>query len=308
MKSSPVATFGYVVVETSDMDAWRAYAGGLLGMMASKLPLPEGTYAFRMDDRMARVILEPGEDSVAAVGWEVTGRPEWEDLLERLEKAGIPGGEATGDDAQKRGVAELWRGTDPSGDVVEFGYMPMLDVIDRFVSPTGVRFVTGDQGMGHMTKAVANYEETIEFYTQVLGFRQRETIDNKNIRASFSSPSPRHHSIALLDGHGENHFHHVMLEVDTVDDVGRCLDRVLNGEAELTVGLGRHFNDKITSFYMASPSGLQVEYGYGGLYVKDQEWTENTQGGVGGASLWGHHPVEDAHHESVAEGFERVET
>ena len=262
--------------------------------------------AFRMDDRMARVIIQPGEDSVAAVGWEVAGRREWEDLQECLDRAGVASAEITGPEAHQRGVTRLLRVEDPSGSVVEFGSMPMLDVIDRFVSPTGVRFVTGDQGMGHVTKAVANYDDTVEFYTGLLGFKVRETIDLK-IRATFASTNPRQHSIALIDGHGENHFHHVMVEVGSVDDVGRCLDRVLQGEAELTVGLGRHFNDKITSFYMASPSGLQVEYGFGGLRVDPDEWVENTQGGVGGASLWGHHPVESAHHESVEAGFKRAE-
>ena len=306
MRRSPIAGVGYVVVQTTEMDAWRTYARDLLGMMPSRLPLPDGTYAFRMDDRMARLILEPGENGVAAVGWEVASRLAWEDLLARLDKAGMQGEVVTGAEAQQRGVTTLWRGMDPSGAVVEFGLMPMLDSIDRFVSPTGVTFVTGDQGMGHVTNAVANYEETVEFYTEILGFSQRETID-KAILASFSSPNPRQHSIALIDGHGENHFHHVMVEVDNIDDVGRCLDRVLNGEAQLTVGLGRHFNDKMTSFYMASPSGLQVEYGFAGLRVDPDEWVENTQGGVGGASLWGHHPVESAEHGAVSGGFERAE-
>jgi 3,4-dihydroxy-9,10-secoandrosta-1,3,5(10)-triene-9,17-dione 4,5-dioxygenase len=289
------------------MDAWKTYAKDLLGMMPSKLPLPEGVCAFRMDDRMARLILQPGEDAVVAVGWEVAGRTEWEDLLERLEKAGVRGEQVTGAEAQQRGVAELIRVKDPSGGVVEFGRLPMLDSIDRFVSPTGVQFITGDQGMGHITKAVANYKETVEFYESVLDFQQRGVID-KLIRASFSSPNPRQHAVALIDGQGANHFHHVMVEVGTIDDVGRCLDRVLNGEARLTVGLGRHFNDKMTSFYMASPSGLQIEYGFAGLRVDGDEWIENTQGGVGGASLWGHHPVESAEHGSVAAGFKRAET
>ncbi len=306
MGNSLISGLGYVVVQTSAMEAWRTYAENLLGMMPSKLPLPDGMYAFRMDDRMARVILQPGESAVAAVGWEVRGRVEWEDLLGRLDKAGMSGEEVTGAAAQERGVLELRRVTDPSGQTVELGYMPMLDSIDRFVSPLGVGFVTGDQGMGHVTMLVANYAETVDFYCNVLCFGQRDGRHNM-IQASFLSSNPRQHLIALIDGHGENHFHHLMVEVDTIDDVGRCLDRVVDGEAQLTVGLGRHYNDKLTSFYMASPSGLQVEYGFGGLRVDADKWVENTQGGVGGASMWGHRAVESTHHESVAPAFERAE-
>ena len=194
------------------------------------------------------------------------------------------GDQLSKDEAGQRAADVVLRVTDPSGAVVEFALRPSLDSIDRFVSPTGVRFVTGDQGMGHATCAVANLDETVDFYTRVLGFHVRETIDNPHIRASFSSPNSRQHSMALIDGHGANHFHHVMVEVDSIDDVGRCLDRVMAGEAPLTVGLGRHFNDLMTSFYMESPSGLQVEYGFGGLRVDQEKWVENTQGGVGGAT------------------------
>lgn len=305
-RHSPIAGVGYVVVQTEEIDAWCTFASDLLGMMPSALALPAGARAFRMDDRMARFIVAPGPDSVAAVGWDVAGLPEWEDLLHRLDKAGIQTERMSGEQARQRAATELCRSRDPSGNVIEFALRPLTDPIDRFVSPTGVYFVTGDQGLGHVTVAVADYVDTVEFYTGVLGFRVREVVDLA-IRATFASPNPRHHTIGLVDGHGENHFHHVMVEVDSIDDVGRCLDRVEAGAALQTTTLGRHFNDLMTSFYMASPSGLQIEYGYGGRRVNADRWVENAQGGAGGASLWGHHPVEKAHHETVADGFRRVE-
>ncbi len=306
LRQCPIAGVGYVVVQAEKVDAWSDFATGLLGMMPSGLALPTGSRALRMDDRMARFILTPGPDSLAAVGWDVKGQPEWDDLLGRLDKAGAETQRVATEEARQRGVGELCRTRDPSGAVVEFALRPMIDPIDRFVSPTGVRFVTGGQGMGHITAAVANYADTVDFYTEILGFRVRETIDLA-IRATFCGTNPRHHSIALVDGHGENHVHHVMVEVDSMDDVGRCLDKVESGAAMQTTTLGRHFNDLMTSFYMSSPSGLQVEYGYGGRRVDAAEWVECTQGGVGGGSLWGHHPVNAAHHETVADGFRRVE-
>jgi len=209
------------------------------------------------------------------------------------------------EDAAARGATEVVTVTDPAGDEVEFARQPFNDAIDRFISPNGVRFVTGDQGLGHFTKAVRNYSECVHFYLDVLGFDQRESIDIK-IRASFSGPNPRHHSIALIDGDGHTHPHHIMVEVDALDDVGRCLDRVLKGEAPLTVNIGRHFNDRMTSFYMSSPSGLQVEYGWAGLRVDAGTWVEYAQGGVGGASLWGHQPAEAAEHGAVSGGLTRA--
>jgi 3,4-dihydroxy-9,10-secoandrosta-1,3,5(10)-triene-9,17-dione 4,5-dioxygenase len=288
---SPIAGLGYVVVGTQHMDEWCDYATNVLGLMPSKLPLPDGSYAFRMDDRMARIILHPGNDAVITVGWEVRGRPQWYDLLARLNKAGVEADHLVGDEPKQRGVNELLRVTDPSGDMIEFGFQPLSDAIDRFVSPTGVHFVTGDQAMGHVTRAVANYPETVEFYTEVLGFSVRDTIDLA-LRATFMSPNPRQHSLALVDGHGESRFHHVMMEVDSIDDVGRCFDRVQDGAAKLRTTIGRHFNDLMISFYMESPSGMEIEYGYGGRRInEDESIVETTEGGVGGPSLWGHRNI-----------------
>ena len=291
MSSCPIAGLSYIAVQTGQVGAWRQFATSVLGLMPSSLALPEGSHAFRMDDRLARFILSPGSDPLAAVGWEVSGQPEWEDLRVRLDSAGVKVEDASEQEAGQRGASAVLRSHDPSGNDIEFALRPMSDPIDRFVSPMGVKFVTGDQGMGHVTMAVANYADTVAFYTDRLGFRVRETID-LGLRATFVSPNPRHHSMALIDGHGENHVHHVMVEVDSLDDVGRCLDKVRSGAAIQTTSLGRHFNDLMTSFYMASPGGLQIEYGYGGRRVDAAEWVECAQGGVGGGSLWGHEPVQ----------------
>lgn len=307
MFKSPIMGLGYLVVGTQETDDWQIFARDLLGMMPSKLPLPEGSFGFRMDDRMARIIVERGEDQVIAIGWDVKGSVEWEELMKSLGKAKIVGKMLSQEESRQRSADLVYRVTDPSGQTVEFALRPLRDSIDRFVSPIGVRFVTGDQGMGHVTMAVSNFAGSVDFYQNVLNFDFRETLDTPHIRASVFSPNPRQHSIFIIDGHGQNHFHHVMVEVDTIDDVGRCLDKVMDGEAVLTVGLGRHFNDKMTSFYMKSPSSLQVEYGFAGLRVESGSWVENTQGGVGGASLWGHRPVADVHDATVAKSFTRIE-
>jgi len=51
-----------------------------------------------------------------------------------------------------------------------------------------------------------------------------------------------------------NGLHHMMLEVQTVDDVLRCYERVNDAKIKVTSTLGRHINDGMLSFYMASHS------------------------------------------------------
>jgi 3,4-dihydroxy-9,10-secoandrosta-1,3,5(10)-triene-9,17-dione 4,5-dioxygenase len=49
--------------------------------------------------------------------------------------------------------------------------------------------------------------------------------------------------------------------------------------------LGEHENDRMTSFYMLTPSNFAIEYGWGGLIV-DPAKHETTQ--TKRVSIWGH--------------------
>ncbi len=72
-----------------------------------------------------------------------------------------------------------------------------------------------------------------------------------------------------------------------MDDVGITID--LAERRGLPMGmLGRHTNDQMISFYVTSPSGFNVEYGWGGLLIEDEAaWNIRH---YEAASLWGHGP------------------
>ena len=50
----------------------------------------------------------------------------------------------------------------------------------------------------------------------------------------------------------------------SLDDVGTALDIVNERRIPLAMSLGRHTNDLMTSFYVRTPSGFEIEYGTGG--------------------------------------------
>ena len=67
--------------------------------------------------------------------------------------------------------------------------------------------------------------------------------------------------MALSGAPGIAGFHHLMLEVEQFTDVGRALDIVNDKKLTLAMSLGRHTNDMMTSFYVRTPSGFEIEYG-----------------------------------------------
>lgn len=53
----------------------------------------------------------------------------------------------------------------------------------------------------------------------------------------------------------------------------------------MTVDSATASNDRMVSFYMETPSGFDVEYGYGGVEIDDAIWQPTTYRST---SIWGH--------------------
>ncbi|MCW2587503.1 MAG: putative 2,3-dihydroxybiphenyl 1,2-dioxygenase or glyoxalase/bleomycin resistance protein [Frankiales bacterium] len=289
-----VHSLGYLVVETTDLDRWRELAVDVLGMAVGQGPDPEALY-LRIDDRPARVVVHPGQtDRLVTVGWEVRDRETWRQVVRRLEDAGAPVKVGSSAEADERRVQELVFTQDPSGTQLEVFHGPAL-VHDKLLTPHGATFVTGGQGLGHVVLPTTNAEEAYDFYSQVLGFRSRGafklppgmpgTPPDARRYLRFLSCNERHHALALAPWPQENGIIHFMLEVTELDDVGRALDRLHKRKFPLSSTLGRHTNDKMVSFYVATPSGFDVELGCFGLRVKEDDYTAED---ITADSTWGH--------------------
>lgn len=287
-------SMGYVRVSSTDLEAWRTFAGKVLGLIEAKGPDPEHLY-YRMDEVSARLVIVPGEhDHLECVGWEVADHNALQTAREHLEKAGVRIEEGTPEELKDRRVQELIRFSDPFENVFEIFHGITYERRPA-VTPYGQRFVTGEQGMGHVVIPVDDDVEALRFYDEVLGFRLRDSMSmpgelcgkepGTKVWLRFLGINPRHHSLAFLPFPNESRCVHIMLEVDKLDDVGRALERVRKYKAPLSATLGRHMNDEMVSFYVKSPGGFDVEYGTDGLQVDDARWVARESTAV---SYWGH--------------------
>ena len=148
-------------------------------------------------------------------------------------------------------------------------------------------FVTGENGLGHIVLMVPDLELATDFFVGLLGFRHSDDID-AGIKVRFLHCNPRHHTLAMTELPGHRGVHHLMLEVASVDDVGHAYDRVVAAGVPLAMTLGRHPNDEMTSFYVRTPSGFEIEYGAGGRLMDMEE--EQPPGAFDALSIWGHKP------------------
>jgi 3,4-dihydroxy-9,10-secoandrosta-1,3,5(10)-triene-9,17-dione 4,5-dioxygenase len=289
-----IASLGYLRIESADVPAWREFGVRVLGMVEGRGPDPGALY-LRMDDFPARLVIVAGErDRLLASGWEVAGAGALEEVRRALEDAGIAVKAGTAAELAERRVAEMLRFDDPAGNALEVFSGAALEHRPA-VSPYGNRFVTGDQGLGHVVLPVAEEEPALRFYTEVLGFRLRDSIRmapelfgrpaGPPLWMRFLGCNPRHHSLALAPFPAPAGIVHLMIEVAALDDVGRALDRCARRRAPVSATLGRHANDLMVSFYVRTPGGFDIEYGTGGRLVDDGTWIARETTAI---SLWGH--------------------
>ena len=291
-----ISSLGYLRFESADVGTWREFGVKVLGMTEGRGPEPGAVY-LRMDDFPARLVIIPGSsERLLASGWEVADARALAAVGRALADAGVPYKAATDAELAARRVGVMLLAEDPAGHALEVFCGAALEHRPA-VSPYGNRFVTGSMGMGHVVLPVPpGSSAALDFYTDVLGFRLR---DSMRMPAEFFGGSPgdppvwfrflgcnaRHHSLALAPVPAPAGIVHLMIETASLDDVGRALDRCGRRGAPVSATLGRHANDLMVSFYVRTPGGFDIEYGTDGRLVDDAAWISRETTAV---SLWGH--------------------
>lgn len=289
---SSVRQLGYIGLEVSDVPRWERFAVDVLGLAPGRRGA-DGSLALRLDEREQRIVLHPGPaDDLAYLGFEVATDAELEALGAQLVHAGFAVGEGKPEMEAARRVARLLQLCDPSGIPVELYCGASLAREPFHASQVASGFVAGEEGLGHAVICATDAAASERFYVELLGMRLSDTVrlplgKDATLEIRFLHANARHHSIAFASLPMPRRLHHFMLEVRSQDDVGRARDRALAAGVPLSMDLGKHPNDQMFSFYAKTPSGFDVELGYGGVKVDDATWSVRTYDHV---SVWGHKP------------------
>ncbi len=300
----PWRGIGYVGLDAPDPAAWRTFATEVCGLVPARIPpgprtrgvpepapedhgmAPDGSVFLKMDARQWRIAVHPADEpGLRYVGLELPEPGHVSRALDGLTAQDIEIRPGSADERLARGVDCLAVLHDPAGHRLELFSTPLED--GEPGSPHDAAFRTGDLGMGHVVLFVPDLDRALDFYLRVLGFRRSDYMSfGPDSSIHFLRCTPRHHSIALLKVGPSSGLQHLMLEMQSLDQVGLALDRALAAAIPIRSGLGRHRNDGTVSFYMQGPSGFDVEIGWDGLLVGD-DWIDHEFTGEG--DLWGHH-------------------
>lgn len=281
-----IESLNYLGFNSPKIQEWSRFGPEVIGLEIADDQWGDGSLRFRMDDAAYRIAIHPGnEDEFAYIGWGVSGPTELAAALSVINGAGFKINEA--DDAllKIRGVADMFWFNDPFGvrQEISWGQLNARRPFRPGRAHNG--FVTGQGGLGHIALLVPEIKEAEKFYVDVLKFQISDEINSDGLQMRFYHCNERHHSLAFVQIPGLSGIHHVMMEVESIDDLGRVMDLADDGKVELTRRLGRHVNDEMVSIYIKTPTKFEIEYGcYARVLSRDSNLPRTYDKG----SVWGH--------------------
>jgi 2,3-dihydroxybiphenyl 1,2-dioxygenase len=286
-------SLGHIVVESKKQADWQRFAREGLGLHVDTV---DGELALRIDERARRIVVRDGPaEDVVAIGWQLHDDEALRLVLGRLRTAGVDVREIRGDQAAARGAERLWAFDGPKRLRFELFTRPLL------ASPPQMQasgFVTGGLGLGHFAMTTREPEAVLRFFKQTFDARLSDTIEDRlngvTLDLTFLRMNERHHTVAIAATRGKRMnplrtgIHHLNLQAKSLDDVTEGYRRMRQLGFAISNGIGQHPNDRELSFYVASPSGFDIELGWNPILVTDEaNWQPGHYEGI---SLWGHFP------------------
>lgn len=285
-----ITNLGYLVLGVKDLDAWATFATNIMGFQIGVKT--DELLTLRMDQHSYRFILKKDpSDDLLSVGWDLSTEPQLEEYVEQLKSRGANVTQAPESLREDRKVAKLYVCDDPNGFQHEFYVGPTQEAgVDYFRSDV-VRggFKTGSLGLGHFVAVAKDIEESIKFYRDVLGLKVSGYMNPPGVFkvAFFHVKNGRYHTMATGEVPIPKKIMHFAVEANDFNDVGMALDRAVAADIPITSSMGHHPNAQSTSFYMANPSGYEIEMLSGELTIDDDDWQIKTYHEF---SDWGHKP------------------
>jgi 2,3-dihydroxybiphenyl 1,2-dioxygenase len=267
MFMSTIKDIMQVGVGVPDRAAFARFCNDMLGFPTSDSADGKVTY-MRVDGYRHRVAARTAPAPVLDyIGFDVGGPEELAQWKGKLAAKNIDCRPGSKEECLERRLAGFIEFKDPDGHRLALAHG--FETAKEPVRYTRELKITG---LGHVLLTVNDTQRSHDFYTGVLGFRLSDWVYiDDNIRLCFLRCNARHHSLAFgpcMPGKLPR-LQHVMLEVESLDDVMRSYHFARTHGAPIGMGPGRHPNCQTVHVYVQTPGGFAVEYGWGHRRLDD---------------------------------------
>ena len=264
-----VMRLGFVHVRETDLEKARQYYTQVLGLQ--EVTRQDGRHYFKCWDEYDHhsVVIENGGLGLVKMGYKV----ESPDDLARIERAAQTFGLSVGrvSKGENLGQGEALRCILPSDHVLELyaeAEQPgtSVGVLNPDPWPSQQAGISPSR-LDHLLLTAEDVQTTVDFFTQVLGFRMSERIvpdqHSRELLAAFLFCSNKAHDIAFVRG-PNGKLHHYAFWLDSWNDILRAGDTLSRNNLTVDMGPTRHGITRGTTIYFFGPNGNRNEVFSGG--------------------------------------------
>jgi 2,3-dihydroxy-p-cumate/2,3-dihydroxybenzoate 3,4-dioxygenase len=249
---------GYVALNVTDLERSTKFYRETVGLQPVPHAADEPARFFRCDWDHHNVALFQGEKpGLKRIGFEMESAQALDALVDTLQKKGLRVSDVPREECARFSQGRAVRIAEPfTGATLEF-YDMMREFGGQPYKPTVAKI----QRLGHLVLRTPDYDEAVQFFTEVLNFRRSDVIDGM-VTFMRCFPNPFHHSLGIGKGTARG-LHHVNFMVTEVDDIGRAIWRFNKEQVPIVNGPGRHPPSGSMFLYYLDPDGLTLEYSFG---------------------------------------------
>ncbi|MGE3537732.1 MAG: VOC family protein [Candidatus Tectimicrobiota bacterium] len=256
-----------VGVGVPDREHFEQFTQDILGFPVSRSADGQVTY-MRTDQYCHRLAVRTTAQPVLYyVGFDVGSNEALAEWEMTLSARGIPCRRGTPQECVTRQVEDFIEFQDPDGH-----HLALTAGFETRKEPVHYTRDLSVLRLGHVLLTVADTHRTQAFYTEVLGFRLSDWVYvNDDTHLCFLRCNARHHALAFAPcapGKAPR-LQHLMLEVESLDDVMRTYHFLRKRQVPIGMGPGRHVNCQTIHVYVPTPGGFALEYGWGHRRLDD---------------------------------------
>jgi 2,3-dihydroxy-p-cumate/2,3-dihydroxybenzoate 3,4-dioxygenase len=244
----------YVSLSVTDLDRSAAFYTDIVGLeCVDRRP---DWVLLRCSDQHHEVELSCGPGiGVRRIGWLMESPRDLQQLERSVRDEGLRIDAVSAAECDRLGQGTSIRVRDPSCGLQHEFFADRVEVATRW-RPS----VASIARLGHVVVVVRDLDGFLQF-TRRINFRVSDSIPD------FAAwlrcfPNVLHHSLAVQKS-TDDRLHHVNFMVDSVDDIGRAINRLRSAGVPIVFGPGRHLPSQSIFLYFTDPDGLTLEYSVG---------------------------------------------
>ena len=252
-----IKTSSHVALSVPNVDETAEFYEKIVGLEISERV--DGAVFLRCNRDHHCLAIYPGERALHHLGLEVGSEEALGEAQHALAEQGFQ--------PEQRNYAEPGHGSglcyrDPDGNRVEL-YAGM-QTVEQPLQPREVRPVR----FGHITLMTADLPRCAAFYTDILGFRISDTVEEAAIWLRWNQ---QHHGVAILET-GQAKVNHYAYDLADWSEMKKVCDHLWKNDIPIIYGPSRHGPGDNIFIYIPDPAGNVIEL----TLELDQIWDDES--------------------------------